>query len=100
MARANATSPFVFPGRRGGHVSPTTVWTWSRRLGRIALGIPVPTHVLRHTAIATLNDRTHDLRTAQKFARHASPETTFLYTRVPRDRLVAAVAAIEYGGAD
>ena len=33
-------------------------------------------------------------------SRHASPETTFLYTRVPRDRLVAAVAAIEYGGAD
>jgi integrase len=88
----------VFPGRRGGHVTPTTVWTWSRRLGRVALGAPVATHVLRHTAIATLNDCTRDLRTAQEFARHASPETTVIYTRVRRDRLVAAVAAIDYGG--
>jgi integrase len=97
-ARSRATSPFVFPGRHGGHVSSTTVWTWSRQVGQRALGVPVPTHVLRHTAIATLNDCTRDLRTAQEFARHASPETTVLYTRVSRDRLVAAVAAIDYGG--
>jgi site-specific recombinase XerD len=45
-----------------------------------------------------LNDGTRDLRTAQEFARHASPETTVIYTRVPRERLVAAVAAIDYGG--
>jgi hypothetical protein len=31
---------------------------------------------LRHTAIATVNDATGDLRTAQEFARHADIETT------------------------
>ncbi|MDA8290461.1 MAG: site-specific integrase, partial [Actinomycetota bacterium] len=77
-------SPYVFPGRQGGHVTPATVWTWTRRLSRVALGADVAPHVLRHTAIATLNDATRDLRAAQEFARHASPETTVLYTRVGR----------------
>lgn len=92
------TSEFVFPGRHGGHVTPATVWTWTRRLSRVALGIDVAPHVLRHTAIATLNDLTQDLRAAQEFARHASPETTVLYTRVDRARLVAAVATLNYRG--
>jgi integrase len=91
-------SAFVFPGRVAGHVSPATVWTWSRRIGRRALGVQVPTHVLRHTAIATLNDATGDLRAAQEFARHRSPETTEVYTRVSRRRLEEAVARIHYGG--
>ncbi len=90
-------SPFVFPGQRGhDHVCAATVWLWSRRVSRQALGFEVATHVLRHTAIATLNDATHDLRAAQEFARHLSPETTVLYTRVSRRRLVEAVAAIDY----
>jgi integrase len=89
--------PFVFPGSRGrAHVTPATVWGWSRRLSAEAIGLEVSTHRLRHTAIATLNDRTGDLRTAQAFARHASPETTVLYTRVPRARLEAAVATLDY----
>ena len=73
------------------------MWLWCReRVSRQALGFEVATHVLRHTAIATLNDATHDLRAAQEFARHLSPETTVLYTRVSRRRLVEAVAAIDY----
>jgi len=92
--RQRAKSPFVFPGDVAGHVNPTTVWTWSRRLGLEALGVPVSTHILRHTAIATLNDRTRDLRAAQHFAGHASPETTVIYTRVSRDRLIEAVSMI------
>ena len=96
-ARREASSPFVFPGRVDGHVNPTTVWTWSRRIGRAALALAVPPHVLRHTAIATLNDATGDLRAAQEFARHLSPETTVLYTRVNAQRLIGAVGAINYG---
>lgn len=94
-----STSPFVFPGNVAGHVNPATVWTWSRRLGREALGVPVSPHVLRHTAIATLNDRTRDLRAAQHFAGHVSPETTVIYTRVSRDRLAEAVSMIGWEGA-
>jgi integrase len=98
LARSmNRESLYVFPGERGrSHVNPTTVWVWTRRVSRRALGELVSTHVLRHTAIATLNDATHDLRAAQEFARHLSPETTVLYTRVSRRRLVDAVASIDY----
>jgi integrase len=97
LARRARVSSFVFPGEGGrGHVAPATVWLWSRRVSRRALGIDVSTHVLRHTAIATLNDATHDLRAAQEFARHLSPETTVLYTRVSRRRLVDAVGSIDY----
>lgn len=95
-SRSLARSPFVFPGDVDGHVNPTTVWTWTRRLGRIAIDVAVPPHVLRHTAISTLNDRTRDLRAAQHFAGHASPETTVIYTRVSRRRLIDAVSAIDY----
>jgi integrase len=97
LVGSGCCGPFVFPGERGReHVCPATVWLWSRRVSRRALGFEVPTHVLRHTAIATLNDATHDLRAAQEFARHLSPETTVLYTRVSRRRLIEAVAAIDY----
>lgn len=95
-SRGSGCSAFVFPGRGRDHVSPATVWLWTRRVSRAALGIDVAPHVLRHTAIATLNDQTRDLRAAQEFARHRSPETTVAYTRVDRARLDAAVASIDY----
>lgn len=97
--RAEIGGRWVFPGRKGSHVTPTTIWTWSRRIGELALVGSVPTHVLRHTAIATLNDATADLRAAQIFAGHASSETTEIYTRVSTRRLVAAVESITYGDA-
>lgn len=101
LARAlrdlSRSGPFVFPGSRGrAHVTPATVWGWVRRLSIEALGTEVAPHRLRHTAIATLNDRTGDLRTAQAFARHQSPETTVVYTRVSRRRLESAVSSLSY----
>lgn len=87
---------FVFGGRFGGPVHPTTIWTWVRDVARDAELGDVATHVLRHTALATALDHTGDLRAVQELAGHARPETTAGYTRVRRNRLVAAVAAIEY----
>lgn len=88
---------YVFPGERGReHVTPATVWLWVRRFSLKVLGEEIAPHRLRHTAIATLHDQTTDLRTAQAFGRHAQPETTAIYTRVPRRRLVAAVEALDY----
>jgi integrase len=90
-------SPFVFPGRFGGPVTPATVWGWVRMVAEEAGAGPVPTHVLRHTCLATALDATHDLRAVQELARHARPETTAGYTRVRRDRLVATVRSVQYG---
>jgi integrase len=92
-------SGWLFPGRHVGPVNPTTVWTWVRKVSAEA-GVPaVCTHRLRHTALATANDVTHDLRAVQEFARHAKPETTAIYTRVTAKRLVEVAMAINYGSA-
>lgn len=88
---------YVFPGERGReHVTPATVWLWTRQLSQQAIGELVPPHRLRHTAIATLHDETSDLRTAQAFARHISPDTTAINTRTSRRRLRRAVERLDY----
>jgi integrase len=88
---------WVFPGRWGGPVNPTTLWGWIRDVATEAGIGNIKPHVLRHTALATALDNTRDLRAVQEFAGHARPETTAGYTRVRRDRLVEVVTAIEYG---
>jgi integrase len=88
---------YVFPGHRGrDHVTPATVWGWCKAVAsEVGLG-GLQTHQLRHTAIATVNDATGDLRAAQEFARHQRPETTVTYTRVTEKRLVDAVLSLDY----
>lgn len=88
--------PWVFPGRASAHVSPGTIGSWVGIVGEEA-GIPKLTpHQLRHTAIATVNDVSGDLRMAQEFARHADVETTMIYTRVGLDRLKRAIDTLNY----
>lgn len=88
---------WIFRGRWTQPVHPTTIWTWVRQVSADA-GLPaVPTHVLRHTALATALDNCRDLRAVQELAGHAWPETTAGYTRVTKRRLVEAVGAISYG---
>ena len=93
------TAEWVFPGRFGGPQNPTTVWGWVREVSTAAGLPPIPTHVLRHTALATALDATGDLRTVQELAGHASPETTAGYTRVSKRKLEQIVNAIDYRGA-
>jgi integrase len=88
---------WIFRGRWGEPVHPTTIWLWVRLVADEAGLGAVPTHVLRHTALATALDNCRDLRAVQMLAGHARPETTAGYTRVTRRRLVDAVTAIRYG---
>ena len=94
LQRQRNDSPFVFPGRWGAPVNPTTVWTWVRCVAVEAGLDAVPTHVLRHTALAVGNDVTGDLRAVQDFARHAEVETTAGYTRATVERLGRVAEAI------
>jgi len=94
LARLPNSSVFVFPGRSGGSLNPTTLWGWVREVASEAGVGQVPTHVLRHTALATGNDETGDLRSVQDFARHAEPTTTSGYTRTTKRRMVAVSEAI------
>ncbi len=89
-------SAWVFPGRFGGSVTPTTVWEWVRNVAKDAKLDPVAAHVLRHTCLTTANDVTRDLRAVQMFARHARPDTTAGYTRVNAKRMVSVMLALDY----
>lgn len=90
---------YLFPGARGRpHVCPTTIWTWTRRVAEAAGVGLVPPHRLRHTALATANDRTDDLRAVAAFARHRRVETTMGYTRTTARQLQAVSDSLDYLG--
>ena len=63
---------------------------WYRSVGK--------DHEARQIGIAKqqVNDVTGDLRAAQEFARHADVESTQIYTRVTKDRLIRAVGTPDY----
>lgn len=50
-----------------------------------------PFHALRHTAVTAVYRATRDLFLAQRFARHASPLTTVVYTHPSDDELYEAI---------
>ncbi len=56
--------------------------TWQKRAGFDRL---YSFHTTRHTAVTSVYRLTHDLFLAQRFARHASPLTTVVYTH-PSDQ--------------
>jgi integrase len=96
LVHHNQVSPWLFPGRFGGPVTPATIWHWIRTLADDAGVVGFTPHRGRHTALATANDATGDLRAVQAFARHAKPETTAGYTRATNRRLRAVVESIDY----
>lgn len=89
---------WLFPGRFGDSpVTPMTITNYVRAVAEVA-GVLCTPHQLRHTALATLNDETGDLRATMEFARHRSPETTLIYTRTRREKLQRMAESLTYGG--
>ena len=88
---------YIFPGRFGGHVSPTTIWEWTKRVAETAGLGHVTTHQLRHTSLTTALDATGNLRNVMQFARHTKPETTAGYTRTTKQQLRAVSDALDFG---
>jgi len=90
-------SPYVFEGRFGGYVTHATIWNWVVKVAKKA-GVDehVWPHRLRHTALATANDNTGNLRAVQSFAGHARPETTSGYTRTTATRLREVSDSLDY----
>lgn len=80
---------WLFPSSHGGHLTP-------HHLGKLvtrALPGDLTTHTLRHRCGTIAYASTRDLRAVQELLGHAKPETTALYTRVPRDAIRAAMDA-------
>lgn len=78
---------WLFPSSHGGHLTP-------HHLGKLvsrALPGDLTTHTLRHRCGTAAYQATRDLRAVQELLGHAKPETTALYTRVPREAIRAAM---------
>jgi integrase/recombinase XerC len=52
-------------------------------------------HSLRHTAVTTVYRASRDLFLAQRFARHASPLTTTVYTHPSDDELLSKIRQLQ-----
>lgn len=96
LARHRKVSGWVFAGRFGGHVTPATIWDWTRTVAREADLPYLTTHQLRHTALATANDNLGDLRAVMEFARHSDPSVTSGYTRTTARRLEDVMRSLRY----
>ena len=90
-------SSYVFEGRFQGYVTHATISNWVTKVAKEA-GVTehVWPHRLRHTALATANDNTENLRAVQSFAGHARPETTSGYTRTTATRLREVSDSLDY----
>jgi integrase/recombinase XerC len=84
---------FCSQSRRRLSVRPVqTAWAaWQREAG---LDRSYPFHALRHTAVTNVYRATRDLFLAQRFARHASPLTTTVYTHPGDEEAREAVAGL------
>lgn len=80
------TSPYIFPGLRGGHISEETVGAILKRALVTHAG-----HTLRHRFGTRVLRGSRDIRATQELLGHASVLTTQRYTAVEDEDLVAAI---------
>ena len=82
----------LFCNQSRSRISPRRVQfafrTWQVRAGFDRL---YPFHALRHTAVTNVYRASRDLFLAQRFARHASPLTTTVYTHPGDDELYRGI---------
>ena len=64
---------------------------WRQWQGRAGFDRLYPFHSLRHSSVTNVYRRTRDLFLAQRFARHASPLTTTVYTHPGDEEMMEQV---------
>jgi len=85
--RLDAGEP-LFCAQSGRRLSKRRVqFMWRQWQERAAFDRLYPFHSLRHTPVTNVYRRTRDLFLAQRFARHASPLTTTIYTHPSDEEL-------------
>lgn len=88
-------SEYVFPSYNGRHLSPERIWEAVKEAGQVAR-VDVTPHRLRHTFATELLEAGSDVRAVQELLRHASLNSTQIYTKVSMRRLEEDVARLDY----
>ncbi len=82
----------LFASNRGGRLSPRAAqWRFAWWQKRAGFDRRYNFHSMRHSAITNLYRAKHDLFLAQRFARHASPLTTIVYTHPADEELYEGI---------
>lgn len=71
-----------------------------RLAAKAGIGRDVHPHMLRHTALTNLYDKTQDLRLVQEVAGHSNSRTTERYTHVHPVAVARAMGAVDDEGGD
>lgn len=88
---------YVFIGASRPHVSPTTIWTWVRKVAAVADVDGVTPRRLRATAGCKVANTTRDIQAAARLLGHTSLDTTNrYYTTVNDERMAAAVGSLAW----
>jgi len=90
-----AKEGWLFPGRRGGHITPRAAENVLSKYGRLA-GVAVTPHMLRHTFGKMLVDSGESLDRVAVLMGHANLNTTARYTRPSVQDLEHAVEKLAW----
>jgi integrase/recombinase XerD len=96
MLGENGNTPYLFPSRRGGRLTPLTRQRFFQMLKDIAGKANIDParlspHVMRHAFATHLIEHGADLRSVQAMLGHADIATTQVYTHVAKGRLARTV---------
>tara|TARA_B100001540_G_C15776799_1_gene629054 strand:- start:467 stop:1396 length:930 start_codon:yes stop_codon:yes gene_type:complete len=89
MWKSRDDSEAVFLNRRGGRLTRQGGWGVVKKYGaKVGLGSNLSPHTLRHCCATHMLEHGADIRTVQELLGHASINTTQIYTKVSRDKLL------------